>query len=255
MTAHGEDAEGNLPAEQSDTLLPVYRRVRSDIVMGELMPGQRLRIADLMERYASGANPLREALNRLSGESLVVYSNMRGFAVAPVSIDDLRDLTQARCMLSDAALREAVSVGDAAWEERVLIAMHRLARATKAVGPVAPDGNYERVHRSFHSALLSGCGSAWMVRLAEQMFDHFDRYRNLARITITVPPDAEHRALAEALLARNADLAVRLGREHIERLAERVAQGTEALLASSATPASSRNGRKATVDTDHALSN
>jgi DNA-binding GntR family transcriptional regulator len=234
------------------TPLSIHGRLRRDIVTGELMPDQRLRITDLMDRYVTGANPLREALNRLCGEALVVYSSMRGFAVSPISLRDLKDLTRARCMLSDIALREAVRLGDDDWEERVLVAMHRLRRSTKAVGPVAPDSTYERVHRSFHSELLSGCGSEWMVRIAEHLFDHFDRYRNLARVTITTPPFEEHRALAEALLARDAELAVRLGREHIERLAERVARGAEALLDSHDAVRPFRRPRRQATTPDHA---
>ena len=100
-----------------------YARLRGDILRGVLMPLERLRVNDIGERYGCGAIPTREALNRLTAEHLVVHSEQRGFAVAPISAQGLRDLTKARSMLVEVAMREALLHGDAAWEERVLLGL------------------------------------------------------------------------------------------------------------------------------------
>ncbi len=97
-----------------------YGKLRGDILRGVLVPLERLRVNDTSERYGCGAIPIREALNRLAAEHLVVHSEQRGFAVAPISAEGLRDLAKARSMLVEVAMREAVLNGDAAWEERVL---------------------------------------------------------------------------------------------------------------------------------------
>jgi GntR family transcriptional regulator, carbon starvation induced regulator len=205
----------------SETLsTAVYNRLRTDIVGGRLLPGHKLRIVELAQRYDSGANPLREALNRLSGEALVVYSEKRGFTVAPISLDDLRDLSRARCMLSEIGLREAIAQGTSEWEEEVLLALHRLGKATREFNPDYPNPSYEQLHRAFHSTLISGCGSQWIVSLSEKLFDYSDRYRNLSRRKTASPRHEEHEALAHAVLARNADEAVRIAREHIQRKAD-----------------------------------
>ena len=70
-----------------------YNRLRSDIIAGKLAPGAKLRIEELREDYQIGASPLREALNRLAGEGFVTVEEQRGFKVAPVSLDDLQDLS------------------------------------------------------------------------------------------------------------------------------------------------------------------
>ncbi|NBY29110.1 MAG: GntR family transcriptional regulator [Betaproteobacteria bacterium] len=69
--------------------------LRRDILSGTLAPGQRLRTKDLQARYGLGLSPLRESLQRLSAEGIVVNDAQRGFAVAPVSVAELRDLTVA----------------------------------------------------------------------------------------------------------------------------------------------------------------
>lgn len=60
------------------------------------------------------------------------------------------------------------------------------------------------------------------MNLAEKLFDYSDRYRNLSRSQTQSPRLEEHEALANAVLSRNADEAVRIAREHITRTAELV---------------------------------
>ena len=53
----------------------IYDRLRHDLLIGRLQPGQRLRIRLLMERYAAGQTPIREALNRLASDGLVLFQD------------------------------------------------------------------------------------------------------------------------------------------------------------------------------------
>jgi GntR family transcriptional regulator, carbon starvation induced regulator len=205
----------------------VYQRLRHDIVQGALAPDHRLRLNNIAQRYDCGAIPVREALNRLSSESLVVYSQQRGFAVAPISRADLIDLTRARSMLSEVAMREAVLHGDAAWEERVLLSFHRLSKLQRylSLSPPVPNPEFDRPHREFHSALLSGCGSRWMVDLSEKLFDHAERYRNLSRKISVIPREEEHKKIVDAALGRRVEEAVSLIKRHVELTAEIVMEG------------------------------
>ena len=72
---------------------------------------------------------MREALNRATNDGLVRQSDLRGFYAAPVSAQDLVELTKARCLLAEVCLRESILNGDAAWEEAIVVAHHRLSRA------------------------------------------------------------------------------------------------------------------------------
>jgi GntR family carbon starvation induced transcriptional regulator len=62
-----------------------YDALRDDIIRGRLEPEEKLRIEELRQKYATGASPLREALNRLAGEGFVTTEGQRGFRVAPLS--------------------------------------------------------------------------------------------------------------------------------------------------------------------------
>jgi DNA-binding GntR family transcriptional regulator len=220
----------NRPAEarqSSSTTLAsaAYERLRRDIRIGRLAPGEKLRIDALRTIYEIGASPLREALNRLSAEGLVVQEDQRGFRVPPLSIEELQELTRTRCWLNEIALRESIARGDTAWEERIVLAHHRLARTpvySDSVTKVDPE--WEKRHREFHAAILSACGSRWLQAYCESLFDQADRYRYLS-VQALEHRDfvGEHRAIMEATLARNAELAIRLLNQHVSKTAELVA--------------------------------
>ena len=76
-----------------------YVDLRHDIIRGVLAPGRPLRLADLSERYGMGFSPLREALNRLQAERLVTAESLRGFRVAPLSLDELHDTVSLRILI------------------------------------------------------------------------------------------------------------------------------------------------------------
>jgi DNA-binding GntR family transcriptional regulator len=199
-----------------------YDRLRREIVTGQLAPDLKLRIDEICQRYDVGATPVREALNRLSAEGLVIQTDQRGFRVAPVSREELEELTRTRIWVDSIGLRESIDHGDEAWEEAVLLAFHRLGRANpvdSAHGGLGAE--WERRHRGFHTAMIGACRSSWLVAFSERLFDCFGRYRYLSTVMPTAPrkADREHRALMEAALARNADLALRLLAEHYRETA------------------------------------
>jgi GntR family carbon starvation induced transcriptional regulator len=200
----------------------VYQKLRTGILTGELAPDERLRVNDVAERYGCGAIPTREALSRLAAESLVAYSQQRGFAVAPISQASLEDLTKARSWTAEVTMREAVLHGDDAWEERVLLSFHRLNKVRRylSLEPPEPNPAFDNPHRAFHSALFSGCGSQWMVQTCERLFDHAERYRYVSRRVAVMPREDEHEAIVAAALGRRVDEAVALIKEHVELTAE-----------------------------------
>src|SRR3954470_6298232 len=73
-----------------------YQRIRSDIIFGVLTPSGRLKLESMKEDYGVSVSTLREILNRLASEGFVVAEGQRGFEVAPVSIQNLRELAQLR---------------------------------------------------------------------------------------------------------------------------------------------------------------
>lgn len=225
----------------------VYQKLRTDILSGRLQPGERLRIETLTERYGVGASPVREALNRLSAGSFVRRFDQRGFQVAPVSLDELTELTRTRCLLNEVTLREAIAKGDVAWEDEIILTCNRLNRTESLL----PDGSvnplWEERHRRFHMALVSACGSHWLLELTESLFDCADRYRNLATRAAPRERDTinEHQKIMEAALDRDADTAVRLVNDHISMTAHTLAVTALPVDSEADAPAASlRRGRR-----------
>jgi DNA-binding GntR family transcriptional regulator len=198
----------------------VYERLRGDILRGELEPGHKLRIEFVSERYAAGNSPVREALNRLSSDGLVQRRDQRGFYVAAASAEDLVELTRTRCWLEETGLRESMRVYSPAWEEGVLLALHRLSRIPRSTSPAEYRENpeWEQLHRAFHRSLIAGCGSRWLLAFCDQLADQAYRYRQLAiqRIYPKRKEKDEHAAIAQAVFKRDADTAVALLTEHYQ---------------------------------------
>lgn len=213
-----------------------YDRLRTEILHGDLMPGDRLTAADLQDRFALGLTPIREALMRLSAEGLVDTETHRGARVADVSRESLADLMATRRSIERLCLEGSMARGDAAWEAEVVAAMHMLSRtplpsSTEDRGAAAL---WEERHRRFHFALVSACGSDWLLRFWNTLADHSERFRKLRLLNRHVAEakvrdvNAEHRAIMEAVLARDVALATRLMDEHLTGTEQSVAQLLEA---------------------------
>src|SRR5258707_12090420 len=205
-----------------------YRRLRTDIVMVRLEPDQPLRFDALKAHYGLGVSPLREALSRLAEERLVTTVGQRGFRVAPMSLDEMWEVTRLRQELEAEALRASIAKGDERWEAGLMAALHHLAKAPAPRIPDRPAEDWDRRHRAFHDALIGACGSPWLLKFVGTLNDHLDRYRYL-RGSPTPPKgwardlEREHRDLFEAGLARDANRAVELLIAHISRTADFIA--------------------------------
>jgi DNA-binding GntR family transcriptional regulator len=210
-----------------------YERLRHEVMSAQVLPGQKLNIRKLCERYEMGPSPVREALNRLLRDGLATQADQQGFRVAPISIEQLDELTRTRIWLNEIGLRESIAHGDAAWEERVLLACHRLLRLPRH--PLEGDATlrneeWEKAHRIFHASLLSACRSQWLLAFCEQLFDAAERYRHVSRISgQSEQRQDEHKQIAEATIARNAGLAVKLLIQHFQATTERARRKLEAL--------------------------
>lgn len=205
----------------------VYARLRHDVISTAIAPGQKLRIRELCERYGVGLNPLREALNRATNDGLVRQSDLRGFYAAPVSEQDLVELTKARCLLAEVCLRESITSGDAAWEEGILVAHHRLQRVPRYApghaGELEFDAAWEAAHRAFHRSLIAACGSSWLLDMDEHLFDAADRYRHLSRrsaLSGTAARPDQHGVIMQAVIDRDIPNATALLQAHYQRTAE-----------------------------------
>lgn len=202
-----------------------YGRLRREIIAVDIPPGARLHTRQLCARYDMGLSPIREALSRLSSEGLVRQFDQRGFVVAPLGQADLDALTRTRCWLNETGLRESIAHGDDTWEEQVILTFHRLSKVPRLDGD-RRDPAWGTAHHAFHAAMVAACRSPWLTGYCDQLFDAFERYRNLSAVGAASRPGHldEHRAIMQATIARDAESACRLLRAHFELSAALVRQ-------------------------------
>ena len=207
-------------AASSSLTQDAYERLRADLLACRLRPGARLKINELCEALRVSLSAVREALSRLTSEGLVVAEPQRGFRVAPISAEELRDLTSVRAQIEGACLERAIAAGNIGWEAELVAAFHRLSR-TPEREPDDPDRMNEAwsaAHAAYHEALVAACDSPWLLRLRAILYAQSERYRRLSVPLAGFVRDlnGEHQDMMEAALARDAAGANRLMTQHIE---------------------------------------
>ena len=205
---------GSLTAE-------AYGKIRSDILSCRLVPGQKLIIADLCASMGFSLGAVREALSRLTSEGLVESEPRKGFRVAPITDEDLRDITNVRTTIESLCLESAIRNGDLKWETGIVSTLFELSRLQfkDAQDPARVSDQWAETHQRFHEALVSACDSPWLLRLRGILFVQSERYRR-----VSVPLDragrdlhGEHKAIADAAIARDAVKACEAMRAHLEK--------------------------------------
>jgi DNA-binding GntR family transcriptional regulator len=214
-------------------------RVRNDVIHGLLRPGTKLRAQELAERYGVSAIPMREALCRLASSGFVRAEDQKGFRVAEVSADELEDITSTRLFIESEALRRSLRYGDLSWEANLIAAHHRMSRTPmQSAGQAGVTPEWEDAHGAFHAALLAACDSQWLLNLADVLRDQTARYRHLSVLpenkegprqdpSAARDVTAEHKAILDSALERNADRTIALLTEHFHRTTALVRHKTD----------------------------
>lgn len=232
----------------------VLQRLREDILACVLQPGEKLRFEALRDRYEVSFSTLREALARLTAEQLVTSEGQRGFVVAPVSVADLVDLTNARVLLEREMLRLAMQNGDDAWEANILAAYHRMDRLQARLGESAAfeaewwnrlhfNSEWSKLHAEFHVGLVKACGSPVLLAMRTKLFDQAHRYRLMSSKFRSQwrPKKVQHKAIMDAVLDRN-PVAIDLIDSHIRETTENVIETAGHLFEESQFPRKERSG-------------
>lgn len=195
-------------------------RLRNDILKSTLAPGLQLKLDALKIHYGFSSSPLREALNRLAAEGLVMIEDRRGFFVAPISIADVQEITRLRCLLEPEALKDAISSGDDTWEANIIASHYRLERLeSRLVGnnPFVSDIEWASLHHEFHDALLAACKFEKLLKMRTTLFYQAQRYWHTWANAHPNPINrgSNHDKLRDAVLDRDVAKASELLLNHI----------------------------------------
>jgi DNA-binding GntR family transcriptional regulator len=149
-----------------------------------------------------------------------VAIGQRGFRVAAVSEEDLRDITRIRTVVEVEALRLAMTHGGDAWEAGILGTLHQLRRHVERTGAHFREGaeDFDALHKGFHTALLEACGSPRLLAAHSDLYDQAYRYRRVMmhRINDGQAFFDSHRILADRVLSRDTAGAQAMLASHLE---------------------------------------
>lgn len=190
----------------------VYRKLVEAIEGGTLVPGARLREAELAERYGVSRTPIREGLKRLESQGLAVHEPNRGMVVPVLDNDQINELYVVRAVLEGTVARLAAQHATAAE----IAILQDMVEADRAV-----IGNAEALsasNRAFHRRLTLASHNRYLVAQVE----HMKQFLLLLGGTTFVDPERRERAVEEharivsALSERDKDTAEAAGRAHIK---------------------------------------
>jgi GntR family transcriptional regulator, carbon starvation induced regulator len=221
----GESARAEEAASAVSLTQVAWQKLRTDIICGKLRPKTRLRIGKLRDLYGIGASPLREALSRLVPDGFVVSLDRRGFMVAPISLREFRELTDVRKLLEKEAARLSLANGDDVWESHVVAALHRISKLQSlSAGKMSQAmREWETLNEAFQETLMSGGSSLWLLNFRRTAYFYAKRYLRVCLSAAAIRDlQKDHRAMADAAIARDVTKLQGLIEDQLERIYRKI---------------------------------
>ncbi|PVE23007.1 GntR family transcriptional regulator [Microvirga sp. KLBC 81] len=200
------DRSNGLPLSEA-----VFRSLCQALRVGLYRPGDRLREEDVAQRLKVSRTPVREAFGRLMAKGLVEPAGGRGLIVRSLGITEVLELYAMREILEGAAARLAAQHASQLEIEALL----DLENAFEA--RASDPAEMARLNRALHEAIFRAARNRYLDSALQELQDGI-ALLGVTTFSITGRPSTaakEHRALIEAIAARDADRAERLARLHI----------------------------------------
>ncbi len=192
-----------------------YEYLKNAILDGRLAAGESLLEEQLALQLQVSRTPLREALQRLESDELVVRQSNGRLLVAPLSVQQVEELFTVRSLIEGLVARQAT-------ERMTPEVLEKLRRITETMEQAAREGRTEAVSlhgEEFHTLLYGLSQNRYTIRLLAQLKDQIRRYRRIGPVSDAeraVRAAGEHRRMYEFMAAgrgREVELAMR---SHIE---------------------------------------
>ena len=196
----------------------VVSHIRRAVVTGALRPGEKLREVALAASLDVSRATLREALNLLVQDGLLVQEPYRGFSVARLDPDDLRDIARTRVPLDRLAVRDIAADATGARRALLVEAWERFDRDALDADPLVQ----HEAHVAFHHGLWAASENSMLLRLwpVVEAVTTIALAQDQARRSDPLRAHALHRRLVEAILSGDEDAIARQLEEHIVDSAE-----------------------------------
>jgi DNA-binding GntR family transcriptional regulator len=201
-----------LPYQSQSISDNVHTALKKDIISGQLPPGERLIVLDIAGSYGISQAPVREALERLKQEGLIIGRTNKGSVVAPITSKEIKDLFVLREIIEGFAVRESMQrmiEDDYLHLGRILNQMSEAVQRDDMWSILEQD-------MEFHGFFYHKCDNAAILDLWERMKTKVIRFMAISNRYYSTDKLVEwHLPLIEALRAGDAAVAEAKFIEHM----------------------------------------
>ncbi|WP_209505019.1 MULTISPECIES: GntR family transcriptional regulator [unclassified Ruegeria] len=201
--------KGKQPAHEQ-----VYQTLRSQILFGELVPGQPVTIQGLTDSLGVGMTPVREAIRRLISDGGLVFQGNRRVSVPLLNSNDIEEMIFARISIESELSRRAT----ANLKTQDIDQLERLDRHLDRMIADGDVGGYLRLNQAFHETLYSFANAPILSDLAERLWLRFGPSLRVVcgRFGTQSLPD-RHKDIIAALRVGDAEMTAKATAQDIEQ--------------------------------------
>ena len=213
--------KGSLVLEGRPTAQLIADQLREQIVQGIFRPGEQINESVLAGQLRSSRGPIREALQRLSQEGILVSHRNRGVFVIELSDADIREIYAVRQAVESTAANALLDGGREQLKDTCQALEAIIGDMTKQVA-VSDWQEIARLDMRFHTALVAGAGNTRLIRIyqtlvAESRMCILNLDNAYPRIDVLVE---EHQNLLDLLLAGNRTALQKAIKQHMRKAVE-----------------------------------
>lgn len=205
----------------------VYGELRRAILNGVFSPGQMLRQEEVAAKMGVSRSPVREALPRLEAEGIVVLHPRRGYAVAEIHPQEIKEVFELRVLLESQIAAQSIANRTEADIARVYALADKMRKISESDIDEQALANWSDLNLSFHDALLAPANLSYCMRSFATARGVIEAYiRTEVRLTGDIrQAQLEHAQLARAFVKGDVSEFVALTREHSYHTRDRLLVG------------------------------
>jgi len=224
-TTSTQRIERAVPDRSSLLSREIYECLLREIITGVWAPGQYLSEVKLMQRFQASRTPIREALIHLHKEALLQKGPFKGYVVAEMSLEFIRELFQLRLLLEPAAARLAARNPLADGVVKTIETLqHKLQKAVRSSNSYPQFLQISELDCDFHKAIGEAGGNRRLAKLIDDIMNQMRRFQcgcfqNRPWLSDTFE---EHATILEAIKLRDPPKAEHLMLQHIRQSIARI---------------------------------
>jgi DNA-binding GntR family transcriptional regulator len=200
----------------------VYLALRNDIIACDLQPGASVSESDMCTRYKASRTPVREACHRLQEEALLQIVPFRGYFIAPLTIEEYRNLNEMQLIVDPSA---AALAAERATDAQIK-SIEKWAGYVYHPGQKKSYETFLEWNRNLHVEIAAASGNELISDVTSNLQTRLIRYFYLVISMASYGQELvdEHDEIVKAIRARKPELAKARASDHVLRTIERTSK-------------------------------